>query len=49
MLIIPGVITHPHYTEKLTWGEKYSLVGRVSILDIREKDKYSDNIESIIE
>tara|TARA_B100000029_G_scaffold507535_1_gene592373 strand:+ start:386 stop:1003 length:618 start_codon:yes stop_codon:yes gene_type:complete len=48
MLIIPGIITHPHYTKKLTWGEKYSLVGRVSILDVRESKEYSDNIESVI-
>ena len=47
MMVIPGVITHPHYTEKLEWGEKYSLIGRVSILDVRESKKHSDDIESL--
>ena len=46
-MVIPGVITHPHYTEKLEWGEKYSLIGRVSILDVRESRKHSDDIESL--
>ena len=48
MVINPGIITHPHYTTKLTWGEKYTLVGRVTILDVRESEKTSDNIESVI-
>jgi len=48
MLIIPGIITHPHYTEKLKSGVKYSLIGRISILDIRESNYFADNIESVI-
>ena len=35
MIILPGAITHPHYTEKLKSGTKYSLVGRISILSPR--------------
>jgi len=47
MMIIPGIITHPHYTKKLKWGTKYSLIGRISILDVRKNDYYHDNIESL--
>tara|TARA_B100001123_G_scaffold324660_1_gene364696 strand:+ start:1243 stop:1845 length:603 start_codon:yes stop_codon:yes gene_type:complete len=47
LLIVPGVVTHPHYTKKLTWGDKYSLVGRISNLDVRQNDYYSDDIEKI--
>ena len=37
MVIFPGTIT-PHYVEKLKWGSKYSLIGRISRLqcDVRE-------------
>ena len=38
-------MTQYNYTEKLTWGERYALVGRVSILDVRE----SDNILRILD
>jgi hypothetical protein len=48
MLIMPGVVTHPHYTKPIIYGEKYSLVGRISILDVRESNYFSDNIEDII-
>ena len=48
MLVIPGVITHPHYTTSLESGEKYSLIGRISILDVRESDYFSDDIERIL-
>ena len=48
MMIIPGLITHPHFTEKLEWGEKFTLIGRISILDVREDVKFSDNIEKVI-
>jgi hypothetical protein len=48
MLIMPGVVTHPHYTEPIISGEKYSLIGRVSILAVRESDYFADNIENVI-
>ena len=38
-------MTQYNYMEKLTWGERYALVGRVSILDVRE----SDNILRILD
>lgn len=41
MAVVPGVVTHPHYTEELIQGTKYSLVGRVSILSPR-MDEYDD-------
>jgi len=45
MMIFPGSITHPHYTERLESGVKYSLIGRISILETREKSH--DNIENL--
>jgi hypothetical protein len=48
MMIMPGVVTHPHYTEPIVSGEKYSLIGRVSILSVRESDYFADNIENVI-
>ena len=48
MIIMPGVVTHPHYTETLIEGEKYSLVGRISILDVRENNYFSDDIENVL-
>ena len=47
MIIIPGVITHPHYTNKLEWGTKYSLIGRISILNVRENKSFSDSIDAL--
>ncbi len=47
MIVIPGVITHPHYTEKLEWGNKYSLIGRISILEPRENKDFSDDITKL--
>ena len=47
MIIIPEVITHPHYTSKLEWGIKYSLIERISILDPRESKSHSDDISSL--
>ena len=47
MIVIPGVITHPHYTNKLEWGVKYSLIGRISILEARQNKAFSDDIESL--
>ena len=38
MIILPGAVTHPHYTEKLKSGKKYSLVGRISILSPRSNE-----------
>lgn len=48
MLIAPGIVTHPHYTESLLGGEKYTLIGRGTILDVRRNVDASDNIEDII-
>ena len=48
MVICPGVVTHPHVTESLISGEKYSLIGRASILDVREITGPFDNIEDVI-
>lgn len=48
MLIMPGIVTHPHYTESLKSGEKYSLIGRVSILDVRESNYFADDIEKLL-
>ena len=48
MLVIPGIITHPHYTTMLESGVKYSFIGRISILDVRESDYFSDDMEKIL-
>ena len=46
VVIFPGVVTHPHYTTQLTSGVKYTLVGRVSILEARH-DMF-DDIENVV-
>ena len=35
IIICPGTVTHPHFTKSLKSGVKYTLVGRVSILQPR--------------
>ncbi len=47
MIIFPGVITHPHYTKKLISGQKFSLIGRITILESREDNLYGDSIEHL--
>ena len=43
--IFPGTITHPHFTKSLKSGVKYTLVGRVSILQPRNGE--FDNIKKL--
>ena len=43
--IFPGTITHPHFTKSLKSGVKYTLVGRVSILQPRNGE--FDNIKNL--
>ena len=45
MIICPGTVTHPHFTTPLKSGVKYTLIGRVSILQPRNGE--FDNIENL--
>ena len=48
MIVFPGIVTHPHNTKKLTSGNKFLMIGRITILDARENNLYGDNIESLM-
>ena len=47
MIVFPGVISHPHYTKKLISGNKFLIIGRITILDVRENNLYGDSIENL--
>ena len=47
MIVFPGVISHPHYTKKLISGNKFLMIGRITILDVRENNLYGDSIENL--
>ena len=47
MIVFPGTVTHPHYTKKLISGNKFLIIGRITILDVRENNLYGDSIENL--